>query len=154
MGRGSGQHDGEPLLGFTFRIEVAGKVKAEGFFTECSGLASENDVVEHKVVTKDGHEIVQMIPGRLKWGPVTLKRGVTTDVSFWDWRTLVEEGKMSDARAAVSLIMLDRDYKDIARWELANAWPSKISGPTFKADGNELGIEEVTIVHEGMKRTK
>lgn len=152
MGRGSGQDTHEPLLGFTFRLEVDGKVKAAGYFTECSGIVSENDVVEHKV-TIEGKEIVQMIPGRLKWGPVTFKRGVTVDMSFWEWRALVEQGKMADARAAVSVVMLDRDYSDVARWELTRAWPSKISGPTFKSDGNELGIEEVTLVHEGMKRT-
>lgn len=153
MGRSSGQDIHEPFLGFTYRIEVDGKVKAAGYFTECSGLASENDVVEHKV-TIDGKEIVQMIPGRLKWGPVTLKRGITMDMSFWDWRAMVEVGKMADARAAVSLIMLDRDYKDVARWELTRAWPSKISGPSFKSDDNNFGVEEVTIVHEGMKRVK
>jgi phage tail-like protein len=41
-----------------------------------------------------------------------------------------------------------------ARWDFVNAWPSKVSGPDIKADGNEFGIEEMTIVHEGMRRTK
>ena len=31
-------------------------------------------------------------------------------------------------------------------------WPSKLTGPTFKADDNGIGVEEVTIVHEGMYR--
>ena len=41
-----------------------------------------------------------------------------------------------------------------ARRDFVNAWPSKVSGPDIKADGNEYGIEEMTIVHEGMKRVK
>jgi phage tail-like protein len=49
--------------------------------------------------------------------------------------------------------MYDRTYTTaIAIWHFANAWPSKISGPSMKSDANEIGIEELTIVHEGMYR--
>jgi hypothetical protein len=35
-----------------------------------------------------------------------------------------------------------------------NAWPSKISGPAPKADGNEIGIEEIILVCEYTERVK
>lgn len=50
--------------------------------------------------------------------------------------------------------MYDRDYKPAAKWDLINAWPTKVTGPSFKSDSNEYGVEEVTLVHEGMKRSK
>jgi len=153
MGRSSGQDAHEPLLGFQFRVEVSGKTQCVGYFTEISGVGSENEIVEHKAVV-DGKEIIQKIPGRLKWSDVTLKRGITQDMSFWEWRQLVIDGKVGDARASVSIVMLDRDYNDVSRWEFTRAWPSKLSGPTFKSDSNELGVEELAIVHEGMTRKK
>jgi hypothetical protein len=64
------------------------------------------------------------------------------------------EGKMNDARKNCSILLFDRNMNVAARWDFANAWPSKVSGPDIKADGNEYGIEEMTIVHEGMKRVK
>jgi phage tail-like protein len=73
-------------------------------------------------------------------------------MDIWDWRLLVEQGKMSDARTNCSVIMMDRNYEDVARWDFVNAWPSKVTGPSVKSDSNEFGVEEVTIVHEGMKR--
>jgi phage tail-like protein len=121
-------------------------------FTEVSGIGSEHEIVEQKVVDKNGREFVQKVPGRLKWQDVTLKRGITDKMDIWEWRKLVEDGKMKDARTNCSIIMMDRNYEDVARWNFMNAWPSKVSGPSVKSDSNEFGIEEVTIVHEGMVR--
>ena len=142
--------ESDPLIGFNFRLEIEGKLA--GYFTEASGVGSEHEIVEHKAVDDSGHEIVQKIPGRLKWENVTLKRGITDAMDIWDWRKLVEDGKMGDARTNCSIIMMDRNYEDVARWDFMNAWPSKVSGPSVKSDSNEFGVEEVTLVHEGMVR--
>jgi phage tail-like protein len=40
----------------------------------------------------------------------------------------------------------------VARWNFERGWPSKCSGPSVKADGNEIVVEELTIVHEYIKR--
>ena len=142
----------DPLLGFNFGIDVGGAVK--GYFTEVGGLGSENEIVEQKVINEKGIEVVLKIPGRLKWGDVTLKRGITSNLDLWEWRKQVEEGKVAGARKNGSIIMYDRELKEAARWNFVNAWPSKISGPTPKADSNEIGIEELTIVHEFIERVK
>jgi phage tail-like protein len=140
----------DPLLGFNFGLEFQGVIS--GYFNECSGIGSSNDVIDHKVVTADGHEIIQKVPGRLTWGDITLKRGVTSDMNIWDWRQSVIDGKMSDARKNGSIVMMDRAYTEVARWNFENGWPSKVSGPSLKADSNEYGIEELVIVHEGITR--
>ena len=140
----------DPLLGFNFSLEVQGAV--EGYFTEASGIGSENEIVEHKVVDKKGHEITRKIPGRLKWGDITLKRGITAVMDVWDWRQQVEQGDVDGARKNGSIVMLDREYKEVARWNFELGWPSKVTGPSLKADSNEFGIEEMVIVHEGIKR--
>ena len=151
MAKGSGRET-DPLVGFQFRLEVGGKIT--GYFSEVSGIGSEHEIIEHKVVTNDGHEMIQKIPGRLKWQDVALKRGITDNLQVWEWRQLVEEGKMKDARMNCSIIMMDRNYADAARWDFVNAWPSKVTGPSVKSDSNEIGIEEIGLVHEGMKRAK
>jgi phage tail-like protein len=35
-------------------------------------------------------------------------------------------------------------------WTLTNAWPTKISSTDLKAEGNEVAIESIEIVHEGL----
>jgi len=140
----------DPLLGFNFMLELEGQ--AAGYFTECSGIGSEHEVVEHKVVDNQGHEITRKLPGRLTWGDVTLKRGITSDMAIWEWRDTVVKGSVADARTNISVTMLDREYSPVAVWNFANAWPSKVDGPSFNTEGSEIGVEEMTMVHEGMYR--
>jgi len=85
----------DPLVGFHFAVEIQGVVK--GYFTECSGLGSEHQVVEHNVVTEKGQEVVIKVPGRLKWENIVLKRGITSNMDIWDWRKMVEDGSRRPA---------------------------------------------------------
>lgn len=140
----------DPLLGFNFGLEFQGAIA--GYFTECNGIGSENEVIDHKIVDDSGREITKKIPGRLKWGDVTLKRGITDDMEIWDWREDVVKGNMDSARKNGSVVMMDRTYAVVARWNFENGWPSKVSGPALKSDSNEFGVEELVIVHEGIYR--
>lgn len=140
----------DPLVGFHFAVEIQNVVT--GYFTECTGLGSEHDVIEHKVVTEKGQEVIMKIPGRLKWENIVLKRGITSNMDIWDWRKEVEDGKVDDARHDGSITMFDMELNPVARWEFKRGWPLKVTGPQPKSDSNEIGIEELTIAHEYITR--
>jgi phage tail-like protein len=141
-----------PLVGFHFAVEMQGVVT--GFFTECGGLGSEHEVIEHKVVTEKGNEVVMKIPGRLKWENITLKRGITKNMDIWKWRKEVENGNVDSARRDGSIVMFDQQLNEVARWNFLRAWPVKVTGPQPKSDSNEIGVEELTIAHEYIERVK
>jgi phage tail-like protein len=140
----------DPLVGFHFMVDIQGQVT--GYFTECSGLGSETETIEHKVVNEGGVEVVMKIPGRLKWENIVLKRGITSDMQIWTWRAMVENGKVGEARSDGSIVMFDQGLAEVARWNFQNAWPVKVTGPSVKSDGNEIGVEELTIAHEYIVR--
>ncbi len=140
----------DPLVGFKYSIDVAGHVR--GYFLECSGLGSESELIQHSVVGDKGIEEILMIPGRLKWDQIKLKRGITDRMDIWNWRKLVEDGKMEQARTNGSVIMYNQQGEPVAQWDFVNAWPTKVTGPELKADSNAYVVEEMTIVHEGIKR--
>ena len=142
----------DPLVAAFFAVEMQGKVK--GVFRELAGMGSETEVTEHQASDSKGAQVVKMVPGRLKWTPIVLKQGITTDKNFWDWRADVELGDMDKARKNGSLVMFDSQGKEAARWDFVNAWPSKITGPQANASQSSVAIEELTIVHEGVKRVK
>jgi phage tail-like protein len=143
---------GDPMIGAHFEVSVGA---VTGYFTEVSGLGSESEVVEHKIMAKGVKEpIVRKIPGRLKWGDIVLKRGITKNMDFYLWRKQIEQGKVDAGRLDGTIIMYDQNMSPVASWEFYKGWPSKISGPQLQADGNAVGIEELTIVHEGIKRIK
>jgi phage tail-like protein len=140
------------LISSFFSLEITGKMV--GAFREVTNLGSENAVVEDKSRGPDGKYIIRKIPGTLKWNDITLKQGLTDNMDMWKWRKLVEEGKVDDARANGSIIMYDTAGKSVARWNLVNCWPSKLSGPAGKADGNEIAVQEMTLAHEGYERVQ
>jgi phage tail-like protein len=142
----------DPIVGFHFALDVGGAIK--GYFTEVSGIGSETEVSESKVVNEKGVQVVLKVPGRLKWQDITLKRGLTSSMDLWKWRGKVEDGDIKSARMNGSIIMFDQSLKAVAQWDFKNAWPSKITGPAPKADSNELQVEEITIVHEYISRKK
>jgi len=144
--------DKDPIASFSFYVEVQGKLV--GRFQEVSGLGSESEIIDYKASDKGGAELIHKVPGRLKWTDVALKRGITDDMDLWDWRREIEEGKVEGARRNGSIVMYGQDNKEIARWNFVNGWPSKVAGPSLSAKTNEIGIEELTIVHEGLKRAK
>jgi phage tail-like protein len=136
----------DPYGRFNFRLEIDGVVKAA--FSEVSGLASETEVIEYR----EGNEKVntpRKIPGLTKYTNITLKRGVTTDTSLWNWRKTVIDGNVR--RANGSIVLLDESREEILRWNFRNAWPCKWEGPTLQASGNEVAIESIEIAHEGIE---
>ena len=139
----------DPLVAYSFYVTV-GDIQAA--FRECSGLGSEHDIVEYKASGKDGVEVYFKQPGRLKWENITLKRGLTDDLKLWDWRKLVQEGKVDQARKSGSIVMYDQQGQVKAAWHFDNGWPSKLSGPQLNAGQNEVAIEECVIAHEGCYR--
>lgn len=140
--------ENDPVVGYMFSIDVNG---IKGYFTEISGISSEHSIVRHKVV-RDGKETEIKMPGRVEWSDITVKKGLTADLAFWKWREMVVRGDMEGARQPCTITMYDRNYKPIISWHLVNAWPSKISGISVKADSNDFVLEEMVITHEGIQR--
>jgi phage tail-like protein len=145
---GFGEKD--PLVQFSYSIEIQGILS--GYFTECSGLGSEHEVIEHKVVDTMGRQDTVYVPGRLKWPQISLKRGITDNMDIWHWRKMVEDGNVDLARANGSVVMMDQHLTPTARWDFEEAWPIKVSGPQLKSDSNQIGVEELVIVHRRLWR--
>jgi phage tail-like protein len=141
----------DPLVSAFFMIDF-GNVK--GAFRECTGMGSENEVVEYKASGTQGKMVLKKVPGRMKWNNIVLKRGITDALDMWDWRGQIEQGKVEDARKNGSITMHNQNGTAVARWDFVAVWPSKITGPTYNATNNEIGIEELELVHEGYKRVK
>src|SRR5512133_701805 len=112
--------DPDPLVSAFFTIDFGGSV--QGAFRECTGLGSENEVVEYKASGDKGKFIMQKVPGRMKWNNITLKRGITDAMDMWQWRKQVEDGKGNDARKVGSIVMYNQENQEIARWNFVKAW--------------------------------
>ncbi len=135
----------DPFRAFNFRIEIDGL--AVGSFSECSGLSSDGDSVDYREGT-DVPLTVRKLMGLRKYSNITLKRGYTPNRDLWEWYRNIVNG-VADRRDG-TIILMDEERRDVMRWSIENAWINKIEGPSFKANGNELAMESVELVHEGL----
>lgn len=138
----------DPYRNCRFLLEIDGITQAG--FSEVTVPDTTQDAIEYR----EGNEppTVRKIPGLTKYGNVSLKWGITDSMDLYDWRKQVEDGKMKDARRNIAIIVLDEEGNSKARWEFSEAWPTKYDAPDLNATGNEIAIETLEIVHEGMTR--
>jgi phage tail-like protein len=133
----------DPFGAFRFRVEIDGVPRAS--FTECTGLGSETTVIEYR--TGDMRTLAKL-PGLTRFTNIVLKRGLTRDLSLYQWRQTVVEG--TPDRRNGSVILLDDDHNDVLRWNFRDGWPCKLSGPDLDAKGEEVAVETLEIAHEGL----
>lgn len=136
----------DPYRGYHFRVEIDGIDRAG--FRECSGLDSTQDPIEYR----NGNEILtpRKLPGLNKFSNITLKWGITDDLQIWEWRKNAAEGNVE--RKDVGIILIDQAGNDAVRWNVREAWPTKWTGPSLNATGNEVAIDTLEIAHEGVEQ--
>jgi len=137
----------DPFRGFNFIVEINGIQKAG--FRECSGLDASTDVAEYRE-GKDAGNIARKLTGLNKHSNIVLKWGITDDHSLWDWRKKVIDGKTE--RQPGSIILNDETGAEKVRWNFVEGWPTKWTGPSFNATSNDVAIETLEIVHEGLTK--
>lgn len=134
-----------PMPKFHFQVKWDADVMS---FQEVSGLDVEAQPIEYRAGDSKTFSTVKM-PGIKKYGNVTMKKGVfKSDNKFWDWFAEIKMNVIK--RKPVTISLLDEEGNPTMVWTLANAWPSKITGTDLKSDGNEVAVESIEIVHEGL----
>ncbi|MGN6539424.1 MAG: phage tail protein [Ginsengibacter sp.] len=142
-----------PLPKFHFELEWGGTRLG---FTEVTGLDFETEVIEYREGNLPSYNKTKQ-PGLTKYTDVTLKRGIILDdlEYFNQWvKTAMFQEIKEQYRRTVTIKLLNEEHKAIIVWTLSKAWPSKIQSTDLKADGNEVAIETLTFVHEGLTMTK
>ena len=134
-----------PLPKFYFEVKWDTQVMS---FQEVSGLDIEAQVIEYRHGDNPIFSTIKM-PGMVQSGNVTMKKGVfVTDNKFWDWYNQIKMNTIK--RVPVTISLLDEAGAPTMVWTLSNAWPTKITSTDLNAEGNEVAVEEIEIVHEGV----
>lgn len=126
------------------------KAVAGGAFAECTGLEA---TMEPKVIREGGlnygaHQRV----GSVSFATVILRRGMTLNRDLWQWFHQVTLLGSYTHRMDVSIRHLDFDGTTVVRtWHLDRALPVKFKTSDLNAKGAEIAVEELHLVHEGLK---
>lgn len=134
-----------PLVKFHFQVDWGGTRIG---FTEVSGLDVETEVVEYREGSSPEYSKVKM-PGMQKFSNITLKRGTfKSDNDYYNWWNTVKLNTIE--RRDITISLLNESHEPVVTWKVKNAWPSKVQSTDLKADGNEVAIESIELVHEGL----
>jgi phage tail-like protein len=134
-----------PLVKFHFQVDWGGTKIG---FTEVSGLDVETEIVEYRNGASPEYSKIKM-PGMQKFSNITLKRGTfKSDNEFFEWWNSVSLNTIE--RRNITISLLNESHEPVVIWKIKNAWPTKIQSTDLKADANEVAIESMEIVHEGL----
>jgi phage tail-like protein len=140
----------DPLRNFRFRLEIDGIVQAG--FSEVTVGDSTVEPIEYRL----GNEAttVWKLKGLTKYANLTLKWGMTDSKELADWHALaVSDTPLADGvRRNVLIHVQNEAGQDKASFEVINAWPTKYDPSDLNGKGNEVAIETLELVNEGMRR--
>ncbi|MEU8890829.1 phage tail protein [Streptomyces sp. NPDC048442] len=137
---------GDALTSHNFGLQIDG-VMVE-YLAEVSGLSLEQDVIEYQQVSAQGVPVVKKMPGVQKAGNCTVVRGMTQSKAFNEWINQSVRGEMGSARKNATIMVMDYQNNPVKRYNMRNAWCSKIDTSSVKAGEAAALTETVTITFE------
>ena len=133
----------DPLQKFKFRVTIPG-IPSQIGFQKVSGLSKEINVVEYD---ESAFEYTHKLPGKTKFGEVTMERGMFSDSSMLDQMKVIQN---PDYRTTMIVQLMDRFGNVQRTWKLAEAWISKWEGSDLDATSDDVAIETITVQYEYM----
>jgi phage tail-like protein len=146
-----------PVPPFTARFVFTVDGLTIGSFTEVTGLTVQMDTEE--LVEGGNNQFTHKLPKQLKWPNLVLKRGITDSDVLFEWfarcsgEGLEAQGDKLDRRNG-SVQLYDNNGKVVRRWNFADAYPVKWTGPKLAASSKDLATEELEVCHCGFKPSK
>lgn len=131
-----------------FYVEIDSQITAS--FSECSGL----DVQIEKEVYQEGgvNNQQRIFLKHVKFGDITLKRGMTDDPDFWNWihQSLIEGKEQRPQRRNINILVFNQAGETMQVWRLIGSVPVGWKTPSLKADSSTIALEELILSYEGL----
>ncbi len=150
-------HRRDPYRNFKFRVRWDGRFVAG--ISKVSALKRTTEPVLHR----DGGALSRAIgsPGKTRYEPITLERGLTHDTEFEDWANLVfsQDGdgaiSLKNYRKDISIEMYNLQGAIVFRYNVFRCWVSEYQAlPELDSNGASMAIEKIVLENDGWARDK
>jgi phage tail-like protein len=147
----------DPYANFKFRVKWDGRYVAG--ISKVSALKRSTEVIEHREGGDPSSS--RKSPGRTKYDPVTLERGVTHDVEFERWANKVwnfgsglgAEVSLKDFRKDVMIEVYNEAGQLALAYKVYRCWVSEYQSlPDLDANANAVAIQHIKLENEGIER--
>jgi phage tail-like protein len=147
----------DPYKNFKFRVKWDGRYVAG--VSKVSAMKRTTEVVEHR----EGGDpsTSRKSPGRTKYEPLTLERGVTHDTEFEKWANKVwnfgaglgSESSLKDFRKDIIVEMYNEAGQLAIAYKVFRCWVSEFQAlPDLDANANAVAISTLKLENEGWQR--
>jgi len=147
----------DPYKNFKFRVKWDGRYVAG--VSKVSALKRSTELVEHR----EGGDpsTTRKSPGRTKYEPITLERGVTHDSEFEKWANKVwnhgaglgAETSLQDFRKDIIIEVYNEAGQTVLAYKVYRCWPSEFQAlPDLDANANVVAIQTIKLENEGWER--
>jgi phage tail-like protein len=142
---------------FMFRLKWDGRYVAG--LSKCSALKRITEVIEHREGGDPSSP--RKSPGRTKYEPLTLERGVTHDLEFERWANKVwnygsglgSQVSLKDFRKEILIEMYNEAGQLVIAYKVYRCWVSEFQAlPDLDANANAVAIQHIKIENEGWER--
>jgi len=150
-------HRFDPYKDFKFRVRWDGRVVAG--VSRVSALKRTTEVVEHREGTDASSS--RKSPGRTRFEPITLERGVTHDTAFEDWANQVwrlgagagNEVALSSFRKDIVIELCNEAGQVVLAYKVYRCWVSQFEAlPDLDANAAAVAIQTIVLENEGWER--
>jgi phage tail-like protein len=127
--------------------------------SKVGALKRSTEVVEHRVGGDPSTS--RKSPGRSKYEPIMLERGVTHDIDFEQWANKVwnfgaglgVEVSLKDFRKDIIIDLYNEAGQLAKSWKVFRCWVSEFQAlPELDANANAVAIESIKLENEGWER--
>jgi len=127
-----------PMTAYRFIVTVG---KERMAFNSVSGLEQSVEAIEYK----DGTGGFFQMPGQPAALDITLKRGLLQKQSqLYAWINSISMNQVEKRDISISLTNASGSDLYIT-WNVVNAFPTKLSAPSFDATSNDVAFEEMSL---------
>lgn len=129
-----------------FYVQMEDQIAAS--FSECSGLGVK---LQYERQIEGGiNDQQRVVLGDPEFSDVTLKRGITNSITFWEWMNSVLSSE-TNKRRNVGILLFNQAGEIMQNWTLIGAIPVGWKVDSLQASSDNVLLEELTLAYEGMK---
>ena len=147
----------DPYKNFKFRVKWDGRYVAG--ISRVSALRRVTEVVEHR----EGGDpsSVHKSPGRTRYEPIVLERGVTHDPEFEEWANKVwnfgsglgAEVSLKDFRKDILIELYNEAGQLVIAYKVYRCWVSEFQAlPELSANISGVALQAIKLENEGWER--
>ncbi|GGA02111.1 phage tail protein [Okeania sp. KiyG1] len=136
----------DPYMTYNFAVEIGGVVV--GGFSEVSGLSSEIELESYEEGGLNGY--VHKFPKHTTYPNLVLSRGLVNIDLFSIWYEATSQGLIQQLNGTI--LLLNSQGLPVTWWTVKKAYPVKWEGPQLNASSDEIAVEKIELVHQGISK--